>query len=125
MAQARAALQKHKDVMQAAERIFDGSFDYLLDADGDVRMESGEAPQAASKARISRWKARTRKTTMTMMMIWRRSHDAFDVALWLITLIIWTQNHDSEHVQVLCIFMSHVLLYSMQSLMITNRVALV
>ncbi|KZT70316.1 hypothetical protein DAEQUDRAFT_689428 [Daedalea quercina L-15889] len=52
VAQARAALQKHKDVMQAAERIFDGSYDHLLDADGDIRMESSEAPPAPSKARM-------------------------------------------------------------------------
>lgn len=42
MAQARAALNKYKDVMQAAERIFDGSFDHVLDDDGDVEMASGE-----------------------------------------------------------------------------------
>ncbi|OSX59536.1 hypothetical protein POSPLADRAFT_1067248 [Postia placenta MAD-698-R-SB12] len=35
VAQARAALNKYKDVMQAAERIFDGSFDHVLDDDGD------------------------------------------------------------------------------------------
>ncbi|KAI0035657.1 hypothetical protein K488DRAFT_82845 [Vararia minispora EC-137] len=39
LAQARAALKKYKDVMQAAERIFDGSFDDVVDEAGsDVRM---------------------------------------------------------------------------------------
>ncbi|KAH9833805.1 ubiquitin conjugating enzyme family protein [Rhodofomes roseus] len=52
VAQARAALQKHKDVMQAAERIFDGSFDHLLDADGDVTMESSETPRPTPKPRM-------------------------------------------------------------------------
>ncbi|KAG9317659.1 ubiquitin conjugating enzyme family protein [Chiua virens] len=36
--QARAALRKYKDVMQAAERIFDGEFPNVTDSDGDVRM---------------------------------------------------------------------------------------
>jgi hypothetical protein len=30
-AQARAALKRHSDVMEAAERIFDGAFDHLTD----------------------------------------------------------------------------------------------
>ncbi|KAI1795079.1 ubiquitin conjugating enzyme family protein [Ganoderma leucocontextum] len=38
VAQARAALRQHKDVMEAAERIFDGSFDHIVDDDGDVEM---------------------------------------------------------------------------------------
>lgn len=38
VAQARAALKQYKDVMQAAERIFDGHFDNVVDDDGDVRM---------------------------------------------------------------------------------------
>ncbi|KAH7914317.1 hypothetical protein BJ138DRAFT_1144039 [Hygrophoropsis aurantiaca] len=38
-AQARAALQRYKDVMQAAERIFDGEFADVDDVDADVRME--------------------------------------------------------------------------------------
>ncbi|CCM03344.1 uncharacterized protein FIBRA_05473 [Fibroporia radiculosa] len=52
IAQARAALQKHKDVMQAAERIFDGSFDHLLDADGDVEMGISEPTETQSKPRM-------------------------------------------------------------------------
>lgn len=38
MLQARAALRKYKDVMQAAERIFDGEFADVTDDDEDVRM---------------------------------------------------------------------------------------
>ncbi|KII94754.1 hypothetical protein PLICRDRAFT_47766 [Plicaturopsis crispa FD-325 SS-3] len=38
--QARAALAQYKDVMQAAERIFDGQFDDIADDDGDVPMDS-------------------------------------------------------------------------------------
>ncbi|KAH9939239.1 ubiquitin conjugating enzyme family protein [Epithele typhae] len=45
-AQARAALKQHKDVMEAAERIFDGSFDHIVDGDGDVEMAP---PQEATK----------------------------------------------------------------------------
>ncbi|KAI0650839.1 ubiquitin conjugating enzyme family protein [Trametes meyenii] len=45
VAQARAALKQHKDVMEAAERIFDGSFDHLVDDDGDVAMSSSEKIQ--------------------------------------------------------------------------------
>ncbi|TCD63872.1 hypothetical protein EIP91_004811 [Steccherinum ochraceum] len=37
-AQARAALKQHKDVMEAAERIFDGSYDNVADEDDDVNM---------------------------------------------------------------------------------------
>lgn len=37
MAQARAGLKKYKDVMQAAEKIFDGEFADLIDDDDDVR----------------------------------------------------------------------------------------
>ncbi|KAF7301634.1 Baculoviral IAP repeat-containing protein 6 [Mycena indigotica] len=41
IAQAKAALAKYKDVMQAAERIFDGQFDDVVeDDDGDVPMPS-------------------------------------------------------------------------------------
>ncbi|KAF6762638.1 ubiquitin conjugating enzyme family protein [Ephemerocybe angulata] len=37
-AQARAALKQYKDVMEAAERFFDGAFDNVKDDDGDVAM---------------------------------------------------------------------------------------
>lgn len=41
-AQAKAALAIHKDVMQAAEKIFEGKFDNVVDDDdGDVAMASG------------------------------------------------------------------------------------
>jgi hypothetical protein len=40
IAQARAALKQHRDVMQAAERIFEGKFDHVRDEDGDVHMAS-------------------------------------------------------------------------------------
>ncbi|GJE87521.1 ubiquitin conjugating enzyme family protein [Phanerochaete sordida] len=39
-AQARAALKKYNDVMQAAERIFDGAFDHITDDSEDVEMKS-------------------------------------------------------------------------------------
>lgn len=39
--QARAALHKYKDVMQAAERIFDGEFAHIHDEDGSARMQPG------------------------------------------------------------------------------------
>lgn len=39
-AQARAALRKYNDVMQAAERIFDGAFDHITDDVEDVDMVS-------------------------------------------------------------------------------------
>ncbi|KAI0371531.1 ubiquitin conjugating enzyme family protein [Pilatotrama ljubarskyi] len=45
VAQARAALKQHKDVMEAAERIFDGSFDHIVDEDGDVAMSCSEKIQ--------------------------------------------------------------------------------
>ncbi|KAL1944113.1 hypothetical protein VTO73DRAFT_3298 [Trametes versicolor] len=45
IAQARAALKQHRDVMEAAERIFDGSFDHIVDEDGDVPMSSAETVQ--------------------------------------------------------------------------------
>ncbi|KAJ8583779.1 ubiquitin conjugating enzyme family protein [Rhizopogon salebrosus TDB-379] len=38
-AQARAALRRYKDVMQAAERFFEGEFADIEEADGDVSME--------------------------------------------------------------------------------------
>jgi hypothetical protein len=39
-AQARAALKKYKDVMQAAERFFEGKFDHIKDEDEDIEMAS-------------------------------------------------------------------------------------
>ncbi|KAF8558777.1 hypothetical protein OG21DRAFT_1503732 [Imleria badia] len=42
--QARAALRRYKDVMQAAERIFDGEFAYVTDGDDDVRMAPVSPP---------------------------------------------------------------------------------
>ncbi|TFY83061.1 hypothetical protein EWM64_g951 [Hericium alpestre] len=57
VAQARAALKRYKDVMQAAERIFDGAFDDVLDEDGDVRMGS------ASETEVRDQKTTTRLAT--------------------------------------------------------------
>ncbi|EMD40382.1 hypothetical protein CERSUDRAFT_110990 [Gelatoporia subvermispora B] len=55
-AQARAALKQYRDVMQAAEQIFDGKFDHVLDdevdQDGDVQMASSERAAAPPKARM-------------------------------------------------------------------------
>lgn len=44
-AQAQAALRRYKDVMQAAERIFEGEFADVEETDEDVSMESA-APVA-------------------------------------------------------------------------------
>lgn len=48
-AQARAALKKYKDVMRAAERIFEGEFEDLMDDDvqgvDEGRRPSGSAVQ--------------------------------------------------------------------------------
>lgn len=46
-AQARAALKRYKDVMQAAERIFDGAFDDIVD-DEDVQMAEARSSRVAS-----------------------------------------------------------------------------
>ncbi|TDL29200.1 hypothetical protein BD410DRAFT_779533 [Rickenella mellea] len=54
VAQARAALKKHKDVMQAAERIFDGQFDDVMsedDAPGKSVDVSG-APDATRRQAV-------------------------------------------------------------------------
>ncbi|KAG8962660.1 hypothetical protein FRC03_003913 [Tulasnella sp. 419] len=48
-AQARAALKKCKDVMDAAEKIFSGEFDNVEETDGDVEMK--DAPRAKVVAR--------------------------------------------------------------------------
>ncbi|KAH9939957.1 ubiquitin conjugating enzyme family protein [Amylocystis lapponica] len=50
--QARAALKQYKDVMQAAERIFDGSFDDLVDDDGDVEMASSTPAAPPQRPRM-------------------------------------------------------------------------
>ncbi|KAF8165369.1 hypothetical protein B0H34DRAFT_780271 [Crassisporium funariophilum] len=39
-AQASAALNQYKDVMQAAERFFEGKFDHIKDGDGDIEMST-------------------------------------------------------------------------------------
>ena len=44
VAQAKAALAQYKDVMQAAERFFEGAFDHVKDEDGDVHMADIDAP---------------------------------------------------------------------------------
>lgn len=43
VAQAKAALKQHKDVMLAAERFLEGKFDHIQDEDGDVQMEEAKA----------------------------------------------------------------------------------
>ncbi|KIP10382.1 hypothetical protein PHLGIDRAFT_85130 [Phlebiopsis gigantea 11061_1 CR5-6] len=47
-AQARAALRKYNDVMQAAERIFDGAFDDVTDDTEDVDVVSVSEPAESS-----------------------------------------------------------------------------
>ena len=54
MAQARAALKQHKDVMEAAERIFDGAFDDVTD-DGDVNMAEAGSSKAVSSGLAVRY----------------------------------------------------------------------
>ena len=57
-AQATAALKVHKDVMEAAEKIFDGKFDNAVDddeaadTDGDVPMASGSGRASRASVRI-------------------------------------------------------------------------
>lgn len=55
VAQARAALRRYNDVMEAAERIFGGAFD-------DIRDESIEtsAPSAGPSGKRERWPVTTR-----------------------------------------------------------------
>ncbi|KAF7332161.1 Baculoviral IAP repeat-containing protein 6 [Mycena kentingensis (nom. inval.)] len=49
-AQAKAALAKYKDVMQAAERIFDGQFDHVVeDDDGDVPMLAAQPAKRSAR----------------------------------------------------------------------------
>lgn len=53
-AQARAALKKYNDVMQAAERIFDGAFDHITDGFEDVEMKSvSERAGSSSRTRTA------------------------------------------------------------------------
>ena len=47
-AQARAALAKHKDVMEAAERIFSGEFEDVMDIGEDDSQERPYSPQRSS-----------------------------------------------------------------------------
>ncbi|KAF7355299.1 Baculoviral IAP repeat-containing protein 6 [Mycena sanguinolenta] len=49
VAQAKAALAQYKDVMQAAERFFEGAFDHVKDEDGDVPMASVSKPAVAKR----------------------------------------------------------------------------
>ncbi|KAF7352807.1 Baculoviral IAP repeat-containing protein 6 [Mycena venus] len=49
VAQAKAALAQYKDVMQAAERFFEGAFDHVKDEDGDVPMASVSKPAIAKQ----------------------------------------------------------------------------
>jgi hypothetical protein len=51
-AQARAALKKYRDVMQAAERFFDGEFENV--ADDDVEMASDAPAPVASGSKPPR-----------------------------------------------------------------------
>ena len=43
MAQARAALKKYPDVMEAASQIFEGKFAHVIDDDGDASMDDATA----------------------------------------------------------------------------------
>ncbi|TFK28765.1 ubiquitin conjugating enzyme family protein [Coprinopsis marcescibilis] len=49
LAQAKAALKQYKDVMEAAEAIFEGRFDNAKDDDGDVDMESSKPIKAVKR----------------------------------------------------------------------------
>jgi hypothetical protein len=40
ISQARAALKDNKDVMQAAEKIFEGKYDHVQDEDEDLHMDA-------------------------------------------------------------------------------------
>ncbi|KAI0065922.1 hypothetical protein BV25DRAFT_1797993 [Artomyces pyxidatus] len=53
-AQARAALKRYKDVMQAAERIFEGAFDDLVEDDGDVSMASVGPSEERDRGSVAR-----------------------------------------------------------------------
>lgn len=60
-AQARAALKKYNDVMQAAEHIFDGAFDHITDDSEDVEMKS--VSERAPSTSITRTAVGTRAIT--------------------------------------------------------------
>lgn len=51
MAQARAALQKYKDIMQAAEKIFEGDFEDVMD-DEDLTPDIRVNGQPEARARM-------------------------------------------------------------------------
>lgn len=48
-AQAKAALKRHKDVMEAAEQIFDGRFDDIVDEDEDTENVLNNIPGKSPK----------------------------------------------------------------------------
>lgn len=48
-AQARQALRDHKDVMSAAEKFFDGAYDYILDMPEDEAMAESAGPSSSKK----------------------------------------------------------------------------
>jgi hypothetical protein len=52
-AQAVAALTKYKDVMQAAERFFDGEFENVKDGDSGPPVASGSKIKATRRAPVS------------------------------------------------------------------------
>lgn len=52
-AQATAALTKYKDMMQAAERFFDGEFENVKDEDAGPPVASGSNNKAARRAPVS------------------------------------------------------------------------
>jgi hypothetical protein len=49
LAQAKAALKQYRDVMEAAEAIFEGKFDNVKDEDGDVDMAATKPSRPAAK----------------------------------------------------------------------------
>lgn len=53
MAQARAALKRYSDVMEAAERIFDGAFDNIPDEPAATSMQSADSIRERERCRTS------------------------------------------------------------------------
>ncbi|KAH8092454.1 ubiquitin conjugating enzyme family protein [Cristinia sonorae] len=51
-AQAKAALKQHRDVMEAAERIFDGEYADVVDEDEDIEMSSAKEREKPKVARM-------------------------------------------------------------------------